>query len=215
TMSHLTQMAGLAVHNFVSAAAGAAVAVALIRGLVRRRTRTLGNFWVDLVRTCTRILLPLAFITSFVLVSQGVVQNFHANRSVTTVSGQTQTIPGGPVASQEAIKEIGENGGGPYNANSSHTFENPNPVTNILEIWLLLAIPFALPFTFGKMAGDLRQGWVVFAAMFLLWVTASLIGMHFETNGNSKLAAAGVNQQATSSQSGGNMEGKETRFGPS
>ena len=186
-MSHLTQMAGLAVHNFVSAAAGAAVAVALIRGLVRRRTHTLGNFWVDLARTTTRILLPLSFVFALVLVSQGVVQNFHAAKTVTTVSGQTQTIPGGPIASQEAIKEIGENGGGPYNANSSHPFENPNPITNMLEIWMLLAIPFAFPWMFGKMAGDVKQGIAVLSAMFVLWLAISLVAMVFETNGNNKL----------------------------
>ena len=170
TMSYLTQMAGLALHNFVSAAAGAAVAVALIRGLVRRRTHTLGNFWVDLTRTTTRVLLPLAFVFALVLVSQGAVQNFHASKTVTTVAGQTQTIPGGAIASQEAIKEIGENGGGPYNANSSHPFENPNPITNILEIWMLLAIPFAFPWMFGKMAGDVKQGIAVLGAMVVLWL---------------------------------------------
>ncbi len=201
TMSHLTQMAGLAVHNFVSAAAGAAVAVALIRGLVRRRTHTLGNFWVDLVRTTTRVLLPLSFAFALVLVSQGVVQNFHAAKTVTTVSGQTQTLPGGPIASQEAIKEVGQNGGGPYNANSAHPFENPNPITNTLQIWMLLAIPFAFPWMFGKMAGDLKQGFAVLSAMVVLWLTISLVAMVFETNGNPKLNAA-------------NMVGKETRFGP-
>src|SRR5437868_11213627 len=148
TMSYLTQMAGLALHNFVSAAAGAAVAVALIRGLVRRRTHTLGNFWVDITRTTTRVLLPLAFVFALVLVSQGVVQNFHGAKTVMTVAGQQQKLPGGPIASQEAIKEIGENGGGPLNTNSPHPFENPNPITNILEIWTLLAIPFALTWTF-------------------------------------------------------------------
>ncbi|MDP9336316.1 MAG: potassium-transporting ATPase subunit KdpA [Actinomycetota bacterium] len=214
TMSHLTQMAGLALHNFVSAAAGAAVAVALIRGLVRRRTHTLGNFWVDLVRTTTRVLLPLSFVFALVLVSQGVVQNFHAAKTVTTVSGQTQTLPGGPIASQEAIKEIGQNGGGPYNANSSHPFENPNPVTNTLETWLLLAIPFAFPWMFGKMAGDVKQGIAVLSAMVVLWLTISIVAMVFETNGNSKLNPIGVSQTATATQSGGNMEGKETRFGP-
>jgi K+-transporting ATPase ATPase A chain len=213
TMSHLTQMAGLAVHNFVSAAAGAAVAVALIRGLVRRRTHTLGNFWVDLVRTTTRILLPLSFVFALVLVSQGVVQNFHAAKPVTTVSGQTQTLPGGQIASQEAIKEIGENGGGPYNANSSHPYENPNPVTNVLEIWMLLAIPFAFPWMFGKMAGSVKQGLAVLSAMFALWLAISLVAMVFEANGNSKLNNEGVSQTATSSQVGGNLEGKETRFG--
>jgi K+-transporting ATPase ATPase A chain len=214
TMSQLTQMAGLAVHNFVSAAAGAAVAVALIRGLVRRRTHTIGNFWVDLVRTTTRILLPLSFVFALVLVSQGVVQNFHGAKSVTTVAKQTQTLPGGPVASQEAIKEIGENGGGPYNANSSHPFENPNPITNVMQIWLLLAIPFAFPWMFGKMAGDLKQGIAVLSAMFVLWFAVSLVAMIFETGGNAQLDRVGVTQTATSVQAGGNMEGKETRFGP-
>jgi K+-transporting ATPase ATPase A chain len=214
TMSHLTQMAGLAVHNFVSAAAGAAVAVALIRGLVRRRTHTLGNFWVDLVRTTTRVLLPLSFVFALVLVSQGVVQNFHAAKTVTTVSGQTQTLPGGPVASQEAIKEVGQNGGGPYNANSAHPFENPNPVTNMLQIWLLLAIPFAFPWMFGKMAGDVKQGIAVLSAMVVLWLVISLVAMVFETNGNPKFNALGVSQTTTATQAGGNMEGKETRFGP-
>ena len=214
TMSHFTQMAGLAVHNFVSAAAGAAVAVALIRGLVRRRTHTLGNFWVDLVRTTTRVLLPLSFVFALVLVSQGVVQNFHAAKTVTTVSGQTQTLPGGPIASQEAIKEVGQNGGGPYNANSAHPFENPNPITNMLQIWLLLAIPFAFPWMFGKMAGDVKQGIAVLSAMVVLWLAISLVAMVFETNGNPKLNALGVSQTATATQAGGNMEGKETRFGP-
>ena len=214
TMSHLTQMAGLAVHNFVSAAAGAAVAVALLRRLGRRRTHTLGNFWVDLVRTTTRVLLPLSFAFALVLVSQGVVQNFHAAKTVTTVSGQTQTLPGGPIASQEAIKEIGENGGGPYNANSAHPYENPNPVTNMLQIWLLLAIPFAFPWMFGKMAGDVKQGIAVLSAMVVLWLAISVVAMVFETNGNPKLNALGVSQTATATQAGGNMEGKETRFGP-
>ena len=214
TMSHLTQMAGLALHNFVSAAAGAAVAVALIRGLVRRRTNTLGNFWVDLVRTCTAILLPFAFLFALFLVSQGVIQNFNASKTVTTVAGQQQTIPGGPIASQEAIKEIGENGGGPFNANSAHPFENPNPITNIFEIWALLAIPFALTYTFGKMANDQKQGWVVFATMFVLWLGMTLIVMPLEARGSPKLTAAGATQSVTVDQAGGNMEGKETRFGP-
>jgi potassium-transporting ATPase potassium-binding subunit len=214
TMTHLSQMAGLAFHNFVSAAAGAAVAVALIRGLVRRKTRTLGNFWVDLVRTTTRILVPFAFIFALFLLSQGVIQNFHASTTVTTVTGQQQTIPGGPIASQEAIKEIGENGGGPFNANSSHPFENPNPITNIFEIWALLAIPFALTYTFGRMAKDQKQGWVVFATMFVLWAGMTVIIMPLEARGSPKLTAAGATQSATADQSGGNMEGKEVRFGP-
>jgi len=214
TMAHLTQMAGLAVHNFVSAAAGAAVAVALIRGLVRRRSKTIGNFWVDLVRTTTRVLLPLSFVLALVLVSQGAVQNFHATRTVHTVEGATQSIPGGPVASQEAIKNLGENGGGPYNANAAHPFENPDPITDLLIIWAILAIPFALTFTFGRLARDQKQGWVVFSAMFALWIVGALILMPLEARGNPKLTAAGATQKTTALQSGGNMEGKEVRFGP-
>ncbi len=214
TMSHLTQMAGLAVHNFVSAAAGAAVVVVLIRGLVRPRTHTLGNFWVDLTRTTTRILLPMALVFAFVLVSQGVVQNLHGAQTVTTVAAQQQQLPGGPIASQEAIKEIGENGGGPYNANSSHPFENPNPITNILEIWMLLAIPFAFTWTFGKMAGDVKQGIAVLSAMFVLWLAAAIIVMPLEAKGNNKFDRSGVTQTVSATQAGGNMEGKEARFGP-
>jgi K+-transporting ATPase ATPase A chain len=213
-MSNLTQMAGLAFHNFVSAAAGAAVAVAFIRGLVRRRTRTLGNFWVDLIRTCVRVLLPLTFVAAIVLMSQGVIDNFHSSTTVTTVAGQTQTIPGGPVASQEAIKEGGQNGGGFFGANSSHPFENPNGITNLEEMWLILAIPFSLTYTFGKMARDKKQGRVVFATMFVLWLGMLLIVTPLEARGSPKLTAAGANQQTTSLQAGGNMEGKETRFGP-
>jgi K+-transporting ATPase ATPase A chain len=212
-MSHLTQMAGLAFHNFVSAAAGAAVAIAFIRGLVRRRTRTLGNFWVDLTRTCTRILLPLTFVAAIVLLSQGVIQNFNASKTIHTVAGQTQTIPGGPVASQEAIKEGGQNGGGFFGANSAHPFEDPNAITTMFEISLMLAIPFALTFTFGKMARDQKQGWVVFATMFALWLGMLLIVSPLEAGGNPHLTAAGANQNVTAVQSGGNMEGKETRFG--
>ena len=212
TMSQLTQMAWLAVQNFVSAAVGLAVAVALIRGLLRRRARTIGNFWVDMTRATVRILLPMSIVFATVLVSQGVIQNFHAERTVTTVSGANQTLPGGPIASQEAIKEIGQNGGGPFNANSAHPYENPSPITNILEIWLLLAIPFSLAYAFGKMAKDSKQGWVVFAAMFVLWIGGALAVMPLEARGNSHLT--GADQRATSVQAGGNMEGKETRFGP-
>jgi K+-transporting ATPase ATPase A chain len=213
-MSYLSQMAGLALHNFVSAAAGAAVGVALVRGLVRRRSNTLGNFWVDLTRTTIRVLLPLAFVGALVLVSQGVVQNFHSTRVVTTVQGQKQSIPGGPIASQEAIKEAGQNGGGPYNANSAHPFENPNGPTNLLELWLILAIPFAFPWMFGKMAGNLRQGVVVLAVMLAFWLVGGLVAMHFDTNPNPKLTALHVNQSQTSQQAGGDAEGTETRFGP-
>ena len=214
TMSHLSQMAGLAVQNFVSAAAGAAVAVALIRGLVRRRSQTIGNFWVDLVRTTTRVLLPLSFVVALVLVGQGATQNFHATRTVQTLEGASQSIPGGPVASQEAIKDLGQNGGGPYNANDAHPFENPTPITDLVILWAILAIPFAFPFAFGRMVKDRRQGWVVFAAMFLLWITGALIAMPLEARGNPRLTALGAAQQTTAAQSGGNMEGKEVRFGP-
>jgi potassium-transporting ATPase potassium-binding subunit len=213
-MSYFSQMTGLAFHNFVSAAAGAAVAVAFIRGLVRRRSNTLGNFWVDLIRTTTRVLIPLAFVAAVVFMSQGIIDNFHGSRTVTTVAGQTQTIPGGPVASQEAIKEGGQNGGGFFGANSTHPFENPNPITNGIEIWLILAVPFAFTFTFGKMARDQKQGWVVFGTMFVLWLGLLVALAAFETGGNPKLTPLGVNQSATALQSGGNMEGKEARFGP-
>ncbi|MFI5042188.1 MAG: potassium-transporting ATPase subunit KdpA [Acidimicrobiales bacterium] len=212
-ISQLTQMTGLAFHNFVSAASGAAVAVALIRGLTRRRSNTLGNFWVDLVRTCVRVLLPLAFVSALVMVSQGTIQNFHGYHAVTTVSGQTQQIPGGPVASQEVIKIGGQNGGGFFGANSAHPFENPNAITNFFQMWLILAIPFAFTYMFGKLAGRQRQGWVLFAAMFALWLLSSLLIMNFEGNGSVKLTAAGANQTASSTQGGGNLEGKETRFG--
>jgi len=213
TMSHLTQMAGLGVQNFVSAAVGLAVVVALIRGLTRHRAGTIGNFWVDLTKGILRILLPIAFVFAIVLVSQGAVQNFNDNTKATTVQGSTQTIPGGPIASQESIKELGTNGGGPYNANSAHPYENPNSFTDLVEIYLLLVIPFSLAWTFGKMAGNKKQGIAVLMAMLALWLAASFATMLLETNGNSALDAVKVNQQTTSSQSGGNMEGKETRFG--
>ena len=211
--AQLTQMAGFAFHNFVSAAAGAAVAVALVRGLTRRRTGALGNFWVDLTRTCTRVLLPISIVGTLLFVSQGVVQNFHAAKTVTTVEGASQTLPGGPVASQETIKEAGQNGGGPYNANSAHPFENPNPLTNGVQIFLILLIPFAFPFAYGRMVGDRKQGYVLAGAMFVLWLGTSLAIMTFETSPSPVLTQAGAYQVATTTQSGGNMEGKEVRFG--
>ncbi|HEX7520707.1 MAG TPA: potassium-transporting ATPase subunit KdpA, partial [Acidimicrobiia bacterium] len=213
-MSHLTQMAGLAVQNFASAAVGMAVAIALVRGIVRRRQGTLGNFWVDITRTVTRILVPVAIVFGVFFISQGMVQNLHGYQKVKTVEGTTQQIPAGPVASQEVIKELGTNGGGFYNANSAHPFENPNPLTNLAEMYLLLVIPFSLAWTFGKMAKDKKQGYAVLAAMVILWVATGAVAMVMETNGNPKLDAARVSQQVTATQSGGNMEGKETRFGP-
>ena len=205
TMSHLTQMAGLTVQNFLSAAVGLAVAVALIRGFVRRRSVTIGNFWVDLTRGTIRVLLPLAVVVAIVLASQGAVQNLHGFTHATTVQGVAQSIPGGPIASQEAIKDLGENGGGPYNANSAHPFENPNGFTNLFEILILLMIPFALTYTYGRLVKDQRQGWVLFAVMFAIWLGAAGAAMHFEDGGNPKLQALGA--------VGGNMEGKEVRFG--
>ncbi len=205
TMSHLTQMAGLAVQNFLSAAVGLAVAVALIRGFVRRRSATIGNFWVDLTRGTIRVLLPIAIVVAILLASQGVVQNLHGFTHATTVQGVSQSIPGGPVASQEAIKELGENGGGFYNANSAHPFESSNGFTNLFEILVLLMIPFALTYTYGRLVKDQRQGWVLFAVMFAIWIGAAGLAMHYEDAGNPKLQAIGA--------VGGNMEGKEVRFG--
>ena len=217
TMGHLVQMAGLAVQNFVSAAVGMCIVVALIRGLARRTGRTLGNFWVDLTRTTTRILLPIAFVIALALVSQGAIQNFkHTDTAKTvdqTVQVTDQQIPGGPVASQEAIKELGTNGGGFFNANSAHPFENPTALTNILEIFALLVIGFAFPIAFGDMVRDKRQGRVVLAVMAVLWLSASLMAGLFEQNGNPELTRRGVDQSIAADQSGGNMEGKEIRFG--
>ena len=207
TMSHLTQMSGLAVQNFVSAAVGIAVAIALVRGIVRRRSDTIGNFWVDLTRTTTRVLLPLAFVIALVLASQGVVQSLSGSADTATVEGASQSLWRGPVASQEAIKELGTNGGGPANANSAHPFENPSGFTNLVELWAILAIPFALAFAFGRLVGDRRQGWALFAAMFTLWIASAGLATYFEVDGNPKVEALGVSGDA------GSMEGKEVRFG--
>ena len=214
TLSHLSQMAGLTVQNFVSAAAGMAVMAALIRGLARRRASSIGNFWVDLTRTTVRILLPLSFVLALVLVSQGVVQNFHGHTEVTTVEGATQLIPGGPAASQIAIKQLGTNGGGFYNVNSSHPFENSTSFNNFVENYAILLVPFALAFTYGHMVRDRRQGRAVFAIMAAIWLVMSLGAMGLEANGNDRLDDLAVDQDVSSEQSGGSMEGKEVRFGP-
>jgi potassium-transporting ATPase potassium-binding subunit len=215
TMSHLTQMMGLAVQNFVSAAVGIAVAVALIRGLVRRRSTTIGNFWVDLTRSTTRVLLPISIVGALVLVSQGVIQNLGGFVTAHTLDGAVQLIPGGPAASQEVIKELGTNGGGFLNANSGHPFGSPNGFTNLFQLFLILLIPFALTYTFGKLARDRKQGWAVFAAMFILWAASAVTAQAFETNGNSELDALGANQDTSAELAGGgNYEGKEVRFGP-
>ena len=242
TMSYLTQMAGLAVQNFMSAATGIVVAFALIRGLARHSAATIGNFWVDLTRTTVYVLLPFAAVLALILASQGVVQNFSAYKDVTTVEAltyqqpkvdaqgnpvkdkagnpvqetvttHTQTLPMGPVASQESIKELGTNGGGFMNANSAHPFENPNAITNFLEMLAILLIPAALTYTFGRSVGDTRQGWAVLAAMVILLVPLVGLAEHYEQAGNPLIAQLGVDQRASALQSGGNMEGKEARFG--
>jgi potassium-transporting ATPase potassium-binding subunit len=203
TMGHLVQMAGLAVQNFLSAAVGMAVAVAVIRGFARSRTDRLGNFWVDLVRGTVRILLPMAFLAALVLVAGGAVQNFAGPDEVSSLAGGTQSIVGGPVASQEAIKELGTNGGGFFNANSAHPFENPNPLTNIFEIFLLLLIPTALPRTFGRMVGSTKQGLAILAVMAILWLGALAVTIGFE------VAHPGTVPDLV----GASFEGKEQRFG--
>ena len=213
TMSYLTQMAGLAYHNFVSAAAGIAIAIAIIRGFVRRTSKTLGNFWVDVTRATLWILLPLCIVLALVLVWQGVPDNFNSYTHVKTLEGAEQVIAQGPVASQEIIKELGTNGGGFFNANSAHPFENPTPLTNLLETLAIFAIGAGLTNTFGRMAGDTRQGWALFGAMALLFLMGAATAIWSEQRGNPELAALGVDQAASTTQSGGNMEGKETRFG--
>ncbi|MGH8264236.1 MAG: potassium-transporting ATPase subunit KdpA, partial [Steroidobacteraceae bacterium] len=214
TMSYLTQMAGLAVQNFLSAATGIVVAIALIRGLARHSSKSIGNFWVDLTRCTLYILLPVSTVLALVLASQGVIQNFDAYKDVTTIeAAQTQTLPMGPMASQESIKELGTNGGGFVNANSAHPFENPTPLTNFLEILAILIIPAALTYTFGRLVGDTRQGWAVFTAMLILFVSLLGVAAYNEQGGNLRIAALGADQTASATQSGGNMEGKETRFG--
>ena len=234
TLGYFTQMAGLAVQNFLSAATGIVVAVALIRGLARHSARTIGNFWVDLTRVTLYVLLPIAAVIAIALVSQGVIQNFSAYKTVSllqpvtyrqqqvnaagqpvmqTVTTDEQTLPMGPVASQEAIKELGTNGGGFFNANSAHPYENPDALTNLIEMLAIVLIPAALTYTFGHMVGDTRQGWAVLAAMIILFVPLYALCNHAEQLGNPRLSALGVNQAASRLQSGGNMEGKEVRFG--
>jgi potassium-transporting ATPase potassium-binding subunit len=215
TVSHLIQMSGLAVQNFVSAAVGIAVLIALVRGLVRRRAATIGNFWVDLTRATTRILLPICVVAAVVFVSQGAIQNFHGFTEATTLEGVPQAIAGGPFASQEAIKELGTNGGGSLNANSAHPFANPNGFTNLLQMFLILLIPFALTYTFGKLVKDRKQGWAVFAAMFILWFGAAMIAQGYEANGNPEIDEQSITQESSADLAGGgNFEGKEVRFGP-
>lgn len=234
TMSYLVQMAGLAFHNFVSAATGIALAIAFIRGIARREAKTLGNFWVDLTRTTLYVLLPFCIIGALALVSQGVVQNLspytqatlvepqqvektddRGNKTVETVA--VQTIAQGPVASQEIIKELGTNGGGFFNANSAHPFENPTPFSNFLEMIAIFAISAGLTYTLGRMTGNQKHGWAVFSAMAILFLAGFFATYHFEARGNPVFEKHGVTQATIeadgSQQAGGNMEGKEVRFG--
>jgi K+-transporting ATPase ATPase A chain len=222
TMTYFTQMVGLTVHNFLSAAAGIAILMAVIRGFTRHTAQTIGNFWVDMTRCVLYILIPFALILSIVLMSQGVVQTLNKYKtadllqSTQDASGQTitqQIIAVGPVASQEAIKLLGTNGGGFFNTNSAHPFENPTPLTNFLEVMALLVIPVALCYTFGKMVGDTRQGWAILSAMLIIFVVMMSVCVWSEQAGNPALNNMNINQAATSTQSGGNMEGKEVRIG--
>jgi K+-transporting ATPase ATPase A chain len=213
TLSYLVQMAALAVQNFASAAAGAAVAVALIRGFARQEKKTIGNFWVDVTRATVYVLLPLSIVGGLLYVSQGAIQNLHGYTEVTTIEGAKQLIAQGPVASQEVIKQLGTNGGGFFGANSAHPFENPTPVSNFLAMFLIFVIPGALTYTFGKMVGDTRQGWAIFTAFTVMFLAGVFVCYHFEQAGNPNLTALGLQASADSHQAGGNMEGKETRFG--
>ena len=211
TMSYLTQMAGLAWHNFTSAAVGIGVALALARGLTRKRgpdgPRTLGNFWVDLIRSLVYVLLPLCLVLTLVFVASGMVQTLGPYHEIATLEGGKQVIAVGPVASQEVIKELGTNGGGFFNANSAHPFENPTPITNFIEMVLIFLIPAALTATYGRMAGSARQGWAIFAAMGVLWFGGIAVAYPAESRPNPAVAMSHVDQ------SGGNLEGKEVRFG--
>jgi K+-transporting ATPase ATPase A chain len=213
TMSYLTQMAGLTVHNFVSAATGIALAVALVRGFARRSANTIGNFWVDLTRCTLYVLLPVAVVVGLFFVWQGMPQNLSAYTEATTLEGAKQIIAQGPVASQEVIKMFGTNGGGFFNANSAHPFENPNALTNLVQIILIFSLGAALTNLFGRMVGDQRQGWAIFAVMGLLFLGGAGVAYWAEAAGNPAFAAAGLDQSASDLQAGGNMEGKEVRFG--
>jgi K+-transporting ATPase ATPase A chain len=207
TMSHFTQMVGLTFHNFTSAAVGIAIAIALIRGIARASAKTIGNFWVDLTRCTLWVLLPICLVAATLLLSQGVIQNFHASVEARTVEGKVQKIPQGPIASQEAIKELGTNGGGFFNANSGFPYENPTPSSNLLEMFLIFSLGAALCYTLGSMTGKLRHGWAVFWAMSILFLAGASIATYAEQRGNPMHQRLGV--AATD----GNMEGKEVRFG--
>jgi K+-transporting ATPase ATPase A chain len=214
TMSYFSQMVALVVHNFLSAAMGMAIAIVIIRAIARRTMSTLGNFWVDMVRGTLYVLLPLSVVVALVLVANGAVQNLSDYTTVHTVAGGVQTIAQGPVASQEAIKDLGTNGGGFFNANSAHPFENPNGFTNAMEIFIVLLIPFGLVVTFGKWVGNVKQGIALGATMAIILVGAFGVVAWQEQTGNPALNGTGATQAATAQSAGGNMEGKEVRFGP-
>ncbi len=213
TMSYLTQMAGLAFHQFVSAAAGIVLAVALVRGLARRSAQALGNFWVDLVRCTLYLLLPICVVGALIFVSQGMIQNFNPYTVVHTLNGQTQVIAQGPVASMEVIKDLGTNGGGFFNVNSAHPFENPNALTAMLIIFCEITLGAGLFYMFGKWVGDTRQGWALWIVSAILFVVGLAVIIPAEQTGNPLLTKAGANQVVSATQAGGNMEGKEVRYG--
>jgi len=213
TMSYFTQMAGLAYHNFVSAAVGISVAIAFIRGIAQKEKDTLGNFWVDVVRSSLWVLLPIAIVGALFLVSQGVVQNLKPYDTVQTVEGAKQVIAQGPAASQEIIKQFGTNGGGFFNANSAHPFENPTPLTNFLAMFGIFAISAGLTYTLGSITGSRRHGWAVWAAMAVLFLAGVTVAYWAEARGNPLLTAVGADQSVSATSPGGNMEGKEVRFG--
>jgi K+-transporting ATPase ATPase A chain len=213
TMSYLVQMAGLTVHNFVSAATGIAIAVALIRGFARKSTQTIGNFWVDMTRATLYVLLPISIVAALFLIFQGMPQNLNSYVEATTLEGAKQTIAQGPVASQVAIKMLGTNGGGFFNANAAHPYENPTALSNLLQMVLIFSIGAALTNVFGRMVGNQKQGWALFGAMGLLFLAGVIVAYWAESAGNPAFTSLGVDQVASVMQSGGNMEGKEVRFG--
>jgi K+-transporting ATPase ATPase A chain len=213
TMSYLSQMSQLAMHNFASAAVGIAIAIAVIRGISRRSAGRIGNFWVDTIRGTLYVLIPFAFVLALLMVQQGAIQNFSSYLTVTTLEGAKQTLAMGPVASQEAIKQLGTNGGGFFNANSAHPFENPTPWSNFLQMIAIFVIPAGLTYTLGRMVKHQRHGWAVWAAMFILFFAGTTTAYWAEARGNPIHAAEGLDVKASSFQSGGNMEGKEVRFG--
>jgi potassium-transporting ATPase potassium-binding subunit len=213
TLSYLVQMAGMTVHNFASAATGIAIAVALIRGFVRKSAQTIGNFWVDMTRAALYVLLPISIVAALFLIYQGMPQNLNAYVDATTLEGAKQTIAQGPVASQVVIKMLGTNGGGFFNANAAHPYENPSALSNLLQIVLIFAIGAALTNVFGRMVGNQKQGWALFGAMAILFLAGVAVAYWAESAGNPAFASAGVDQVASAAQAGGNMEGKEVRFG--